>query len=195
MNTYTSNLFIYWRDPTSILTLCTHLTQSFICFTTRLLNTFSSPVCVLSCFSHVWLFATLWSVARQAPLPSGFSWQEYWGGLLCPPPRHLPNLGIKPTYPVAPTLQADSLPLSHRGKPSTILELCDIKMNKTNVLPAHTKHTSQWPQLEGSNIKGQSILGRKVPNPKYAFQIENNPNNPCLETWAWFSVAITLKNY
>ena len=28
----------------------------------------------------IWLFATLWTVARQAPLPKGFSWQEYWVG-------------------------------------------------------------------------------------------------------------------
>ena len=29
---------------------------------------------------------TLWTVARQAPLSMGFPWQEYWSGLLCPPP-------------------------------------------------------------------------------------------------------------
>ena len=31
-------------------------------------------------FSPVWLFATLWTVARQAPLSMGFSKQEYWSG-------------------------------------------------------------------------------------------------------------------
>ena len=36
--------------------------------------------CVLSSFSHDQLFATLWTVARQAPLSMGFSKQEYWGG-------------------------------------------------------------------------------------------------------------------
>ena len=35
-------------------------------------------------FSHVWLFATLWTVARQAPLSRGFSRQEYWSGLPFP---------------------------------------------------------------------------------------------------------------
>ena len=35
-------------------------------------------VCVLSCFSCVWLFATIWTVALQAPLFMGFSRQEYW---------------------------------------------------------------------------------------------------------------------
>ena len=36
---------------------------------------------VLSCFSCIWLFVTLWTVAHQAPLSIGFSRQEYWGGL------------------------------------------------------------------------------------------------------------------
>ena len=38
-------------------------------------------VCVLSHFSHVWLFGTLWTVALQAPLSMGFSRQELWRGL------------------------------------------------------------------------------------------------------------------
>ena len=55
--------------------------------------------CVLSCFSRVQLFATLWPVAHQAPLPMGFSSQEYWSGLPCPPSRDLPNPGIEPMSP------------------------------------------------------------------------------------------------
>ena len=47
--------------------------------------------CVLSRFSHVWLFATLWTVAHQAPLSKGLSRQEYWSGLPCPPLEDLPN--------------------------------------------------------------------------------------------------------
>ena len=39
-----------------------------------------SCVCVLSGFSHVWLFATPWTAAHQAPLSMGFSKQEYWSG-------------------------------------------------------------------------------------------------------------------
>ena len=34
-------------------------------------------VCMLSRFSHVWLCATPWTVAHQAPLSMGFSRQEY----------------------------------------------------------------------------------------------------------------------
>ena len=77
----------------------------------------STPVCVSAqSLSHVRLFVTLWTVgAHQAPLSMGFSRQEYWGGLPCPPPGYLSDLGIEPESPVAPALQANSLPLSHQG--------------------------------------------------------------------------------
>ena len=42
--------------------------------------------CMLSSLSHVWLFATLWTIALQAPLSMGFSRQEFWSGLQFPPP-------------------------------------------------------------------------------------------------------------
>ena len=69
---------------------------------------------VVSHFSCVWLFVTLWTVAHQALLFMGFSRQEYWSRLLCPPPGDLPNLGIKLR---SHTLQADSLPSKPPGKP------------------------------------------------------------------------------
>ena len=47
-------------------------------------------------------FATPWTVARQAPLPMGFSRQEYWSGWPFPPPGDLPNPGIKPTSLMSP---------------------------------------------------------------------------------------------
>ena len=59
------------------------------------------------------LCATPWLVARHAPLSVEFSGQESWSGLPCPP-WELPNPGVKPG---SSTLQADSLPLSHQGKP------------------------------------------------------------------------------
>ena len=45
------------------------------------------------------LFATLWTVARHAPLSMGFSRQEYWSRLPFPSPGDLPNSGIKPMSP------------------------------------------------------------------------------------------------
>ena len=73
------------------------------------------PICMLSQFSHVQLFAILWTIACQAPLSMGFSRQEYWSGLSCPPSGNLPNSGIEPALPIAHAFQADSLPLSYTG--------------------------------------------------------------------------------
>ena len=60
--------------------------------------------CMLSCFSHVHLFATLWTVACQAPLSMGFSKQEYWSVLPCPPPRDLPHPGFESASLMSPAL-------------------------------------------------------------------------------------------
>ena len=68
-------------------------------------------VCLLSHFSSVQLFETLWSAACKAPLSRGFSKQEYWSGLSCPPPGHLPDPGIEPASLASPALQMDSLPI------------------------------------------------------------------------------------
>ena len=56
--------------------------------------------------SHVWFFATPWTVAHQAPPSRGFSRQEYWSGLPFPSPGDLPDPGIEPR---SPTLEADAL--------------------------------------------------------------------------------------
>ena len=45
-----------------------------------------------------------WTVALQAPLPMGFSKQEYWSGLPCPPPGGLPAPGIEPASLMSPAL-------------------------------------------------------------------------------------------
>ena len=63
--------------------------------------------------SHVWLFATPWTIACQAPVSKGFTRQEYWSGLPFPSPGDLPRLGIEPR---SPTLQADALPSEPPGK-------------------------------------------------------------------------------
>ena len=58
-------------------------------------------VCMLSHFSCVQLFETLWTVA---PLFMRFSRQEYWSGLPCPSPGDLPDPGIKPRSLMSPAL-------------------------------------------------------------------------------------------
>ena len=54
--------------------------------------------------SRVRLFVTLWTGAHQAPLSMGFSRQEYWSGLPCPPPRTLPDPGIESVSLMSPVL-------------------------------------------------------------------------------------------
>ena len=61
--------------------------------------------------SRIQYIATPWTVDCQTPLSMGLSRQEYWSELPCPPSRDIPDPGIEPTSPVAPALQADSLPL------------------------------------------------------------------------------------
>ena len=68
---------------------------------------------VLSCFSHVRLCVTLWTVACQAPLSMGVSRQEHWSGLPFPSPGDLPDPGIEHR---SPALQAGSLPSEPLGK-------------------------------------------------------------------------------
>ena len=61
-------------------------------------------VCVPSHFSCAQSFATLWTIACQAPLSLGFSRLEYWSGLSCPPPGDLPNPGTEPKSLTSPEL-------------------------------------------------------------------------------------------
>ena len=47
---------------------------------------------------------TAWTIACQAPLSTGFSRQEYWNGLPCPPPGDLPDPGIELVSLTSPAL-------------------------------------------------------------------------------------------
>ena len=81
--------------------------------------------------SHVRLFGTPWSVARQAPLSMGFSRQEYWSGLLFPAPGDLPHPGMEPS-PLASTALATGLLTTSTtwaalGKSSGVILKRDLK--------------------------------------------------------------------
>ena len=66
---------------------------------------------------------TPWTVAHQAPLSMGFSRQEYWSGLPCPPPGDLEDPGIEPASVTSPAVAGGFffffffLPLKPPGKP------------------------------------------------------------------------------
>ena len=68
----------------------------------------------------------------------GFSPQEYWSGLPCPPLGDLPNLAIEPT---TPALQVDSSLLSHQGHPYISIQGRVYK---------------RWPFLSEKDMKGKS---------------------------------------
>ena len=86
---------------------------------------------------------TPWTVARQAPLSMGFSRQEYWSGLPCPPPGNLPNPGIESA---SPGLPADSLLLSHEGSPmKTYLATGHLILKNTSPYKRKAAVQSQLP--------------------------------------------------
>ena len=80
---------------------------------------------MLSRFSCVRLFETPWTVANQVPLFMGFSRQEYWSGLPCPPPVDLPDPGIKPTFLMSPALA---------GRFFTTTATCEAHINTDSLI-------------------------------------------------------------
>ena len=85
--------------------------------------------CVPSCFTHVWLFVTLWTLAHQALLSMGISRQEYWSDPPCPPLGDLPDPGIEPTSPTSPASAGDSLPPVLCGKPLGVTQTNAFLLN------------------------------------------------------------------
>ena len=90
-------------------------------------------VCMLNCISHVWLFAILWTIAHQ-----GFSRQEYWRMLPCPPPGDLSNPVIQLN---SPALQADSLLLSHHRSSLVIAIVQSLSCVSNSLRPHGLQHT------------------------------------------------------
>ena len=102
------------QAPGSTLFLAGWIMFSEQCHSQHIL---SACVCVCAhaqLLSHVWLFVTPWTVAHWALLSMGFSRQEYWSGLPCPPPGDLPNSGIEPT---SPSLEGGFFTTEPPGKP------------------------------------------------------------------------------
>ena len=66
--------------------------------------------------SHVRLYATPWTEARQAPLSMEFPKKEYWSGLSFPSPEDLPDPGTEPLSPVSPALAGGFFTTEPPGK-------------------------------------------------------------------------------
>ena len=100
---------------------------------------------MLSHFSHVQLFVTLWTVAYQASLSMGFSRQKYWSGLAFPAPGDLPDPGIEPT-------SFNSLALAHPHYQVVIIY---------SPLPSLGNDVRQWTMWLKIDPVSQSEGGRK----------------------------------
>ena len=78
-------------------------------------------------------FVTLWTIANQASLPMRFPRQEYWSGFPYPPPRDIPNLGIK----TASLALQDSSPLRRQGSPN---KKTDDQKEKIHLFKTESTH-------------------------------------------------------
>ena len=99
---------------------------------------FTKCACVLSHFSHVQFFATLWTVACQAPLSMGFSRQEQWSGLPSPTLGDLPYPEIKPATLLSPALWGRFFTTSATWIPfSSVQSLSCVRLFVTSWTAAH----------------------------------------------------------
>ena len=130
-----SSLKYVWWLKAKIITLCdSGFTEIMIGITLNLLIALGLWCCV-QLLSHIRLFVTPWTVALQAPLSMNFFRQENWSGFPFPSPEDLPDPGTEPTSPVFPALQVYSLPLSHQGSPSTLIDTIQISFGDSSSFP------------------------------------------------------------
>ena len=106
---------------------------------------------LLACiFSHVWFFATPWTITYRNPLSMGFSKQEYWSALPFPSPGDIPDPGIEPTSPMSPALPAAAA--------DNLLQLCPTLCDPTDRSPSGSPvprilqaRTLEWVAISFSN--------------------------------------------
>ena len=99
---------------------------------------------MLSRFSRVRLFATPWTIGRQAPLSMGFSRQENWSGLPCPPLGDHLSPGIEPTSLMSPALAGMFFTTSATWEASVEKQ---ARFTKRHVPDCSQHHCSQSPEM------------------------------------------------
>ena len=110
-------------------------------------------LCMLSRFSHVWLFMILWTIACQAPLSEGFSRQECWSGLPCSPLGDLPNPGIESKFLMSSALAGQFVTT---GAPCccSVTQPCPALFNPMDCsTPGFLSITNPWSLLKLRSIK------------------------------------------
>ena len=111
------------------------------------MQTLNYYVVVVQSLSRAWFFATLWTVACQAPLSMWFFREEYWSGLPFPPSGDLPNPGIGPP---SPALAGGFFTAEPPGKPKILrtwfnIDIHIVKSNFLSInLPSVTNDIGRW---------------------------------------------------
>ena len=112
--------------------------------------------------------------------PWGFSRQEYWSGLPCPPPGDRPNPGIEPR---SPALQTDSSPSEPPRKPIYVLSNSHVfsPVLLTTITMCASIHIRSWEQLF------PPIFQRLYPLTTFTyFPHPPGPHNMSLFLWVQF---------
>ena len=118
---------------------------------------------MLSHFSGVQFFVTLWTVALQSLRSMGSCRQEYGSGLPCPPPGDFPNLGSEPATPVS---QADCVPVTNLGSLGGSTIWCNLSVKYfENMYGVSTNVNGVWTtvsipknlKMSGNHMKALSL--------------------------------------
>ena len=139
--------------------------------------------CVPNRFSRVWLFATLWTVARQVSLSMGFSKQEYWNGLPSPRPAgsFWPRNWTQVSY-VSLHWQASFLALAPHEKPCHLVYIINPKSRNKPRFLDHTKDSKTLQNIfNHSNCLTVSIFFNY-----YNYEIKFHSTSKCFELFAFF---------
>ena len=118
------SIFVHymWKHL-SHYTLGNHWHVCFIYCSLKSFYVIPKGICSFVKVTQSCLTVTPWTLTCQASLSIEFSWSEYWNGLPFLPPGDLPDPEIEHG---SPTLQVDSLPLSHQGSPGSLKSMSFI---------------------------------------------------------------------
>ena len=147
-------------------------------------------VCVVSRFSRIWLFVTLWIVAFKTSLSMEFSRQEYWNRLPCPPPGALPDPGIKPVSLMSPALAGGSYttsttweaPKYHLHVNNFIyISILDIFLEFQNfIYTCHLKFFT-WGSTRHFSVSKVCVpAGRSLPPPRFSMLFPTPGKRNCI---------------
>ena len=100
-----------------------------------------------------------WSITHQVPLSMGFSRQQYWSGLPCPPPEDLPDPGIKPTSLMSPALVGELV--TPRATREVHFILCGNSICYTIIYSLHPIHVPSYSPKINTHVDSSPTSKKK----------------------------------